>query len=296
MDRMMPILKAVQDAPLEFEFKNDLVALVIECMIRAIEARTMDTGIQVVKVPPSLSHSASEPYEHARAVSLVKDAAVRQQAVNHSMTQGYVLTQYFYNQMEAFEKNPESLDEAIGPMVYGMDISVESHRAKEITFDQQGEGEVMSRAPEPPKGLDLAELKLMKGDVAGADALAQKALDTHTGDAGRADFILARVDLMNGKIDDAMATFRKTLAATKDSRTLAWSHIYLGRILDVEDQRDDAIAEYKAALVVRDGQPDTRRAAETGLKQPFALPHQAQAGGDDDAPKAPPVPIHPNPQ
>lgn len=296
MDRMMPILKAVQDAPLEFEFKNDLVALVIECMIRAIEARTMDTGIQVVKVPPNLGHSASGPYERARAVSLQKDAVVRQQAVNHSMTQGYVLTQYFYNQMQAFEKNPESLDEAIGPMVYGMDISVESHRAKEITFDQQGEGEVMSHAPESPKGLDLAEMKLMKGDVAGADALAQKALDTHTGDPGRADFILARVDLMNGKIEDAEASFRKTLTATKDSRTLAWSHIYLGRILDVEDQRDDAISEYKAALVVRDGQPDTKQAAESGLKQPFALPHQAQSAGDDDAPKTPATPAHPNPQ
>lgn len=297
MDRMMPILKAVQDAPLEFEFKNDLVALVIECMIRAIEARTMDTGVPVVKVPPNLSHSAAEPYEHARSISLEKDSVVRQQAVNHSMAQGYVLTQYFYNQMEAFEKNPESLDEAIGPMVYGMDISVETHRAKGITFDQQGEGDVMSHAPAQPKGLDLAELKLMKGDVAGADALAQKALDTHSGDPGRADFILARADLMNGRIDAAQAAFRKTLTSTQDPRTLAWAHIYLGRILDVEDQRDDALAEYKAALTVRDGQPDTKQAAELGLKQPFALPHQAQADGDDDAaPKAPATPDPPHPQ
>ena len=60
---------------------------------------------------------------------------------------------------------------------------------------------------------------------------------------------------------------------------LAWSHIYLGRILDVEEQRDEAIAEYKAALTVRDGQPDTKEAAEAGLKQPFTLPHREQASG-----------------
>jgi len=298
MDRLMPILRAVDDAPLEFEFKSDIVALVIECMIRAIEARTMPTGIPDVKVPANLPHSETVQYEQARSAVQQRQEAVRQLAVNHSMTQGYVLTQYFYNTLKEFEKNPESLDEAIGPMVYGMDISVETHRAKQVTFDAHGEGHVMSRAPErppQPKQLDLAEMKLMKGDVAGAAELAQKALDTHTGDQGQADFILARVNLMNGKIDDAQAAFRNTLTASKDPRMLAWSHIYLGRILDVEDQRDDAIAEYKAALAVRDGQPDTKAAAEQGLKTPFALPHRAQAddSGDDSGAGKPPAQPHP---
>ncbi len=67
---------------------------------------------------------------------------------------------------------------------------------------------------------------------------------------------------------------------------LAWSHIFLGRIKDVEDDRDGAIAEYKAALTVRDGQPDTKEAAETGLKKPFALPHQAE---DDSSSQAAPT-------
>ncbi len=301
MDRMLPILHAVDDAPLEFEFKSDIVALVIECMIRAIEARTMETGIPDVRIPANLPHSQAEQFEHARTIAEQKQEAVRQQAVNHSMTQGYVLTQYFYNELKNFEKNPESLDEAIGPMVYGMDVSIETHRAKEITFDEHGEGEMMSRAPQhppQPKELDVAEVKLMKGDVAGAAELAQKALDTHSGDAGQADFILARADLMRGKIDDAESAFKDTLSASKDPRMQAWSHIYLGRILDVEEKRDDAVTEYSAALAVRDGQPDTKAAAEAGLKQPFALPHrEAPAGADDDPattkPAAPPSPAHP---
>ena len=136
-ERMLPILKAVQDAPLDYEFKNDIEALVIECMIRAIEARTMDTGVAEVKVPPNLPHSEVGQYEHARSVAMQKEEVIRQQAVNHSMAQGYVLTQYFYTQLKNFEKNPESLNEAIGPMVYGMDISIETHRARETTFDAQ---------------------------------------------------------------------------------------------------------------------------------------------------------------
>jgi tetratricopeptide (TPR) repeat protein len=286
-ERMMPILKLVEDAPLEFEFKSDIEALVIECLIKAIEARTMNTGIAEVKVPPGLSQSEADPYLHARSVAEAKLEVVRQHTVDHDMTQGYVLTQYFYNQLRAFEKNPESLDEAIGPMVYGMDVSVETHRVKGITFDAQGEGELMHRVPVQPAGLDLAELKLMKGDVAGAQSLAEKALASHDGDAGRADFILARVDLMNGKIDDAQTAFRSTLTASKDPRTLAWSHIYLGRILDVEDERDQAVAEYKAALTVRDGQPDTKDAAEAGLKAPFTLPHADAQDGNPQSQSAP---------
>jgi tetratricopeptide (TPR) repeat protein len=143
----------------------------------------------------------------------------------------------------------------------------------------------------------VAELKLIKGDVAGAQALAQKALDAHSGEPGRADFILARVDLMNGKMNDAEAAFQGTLTAAKDPRMLAWSHIFLGRIKDVEGDRDGAIAEYKAGLTVRDGQPDTKEAAESGLKKPFALPHQAENDSSSQAaPPSAPQGSQPHPQ
>jgi hypothetical protein len=99
-------------------------------------------------------------------------------------------------------------------------------------------------------------------------------------------------------MDDAEAAFRGTLEASKNPRVLAWSHIFLGRIKDVEQDRDGAIAEYKAALTVRDGQPDTKEAAETGLKKPFTLPHQ----GEDDSssqsapPSSTPQGSQPHPQ
>ncbi|HTV82641.1 MAG TPA: hypothetical protein VME18_08320 [Acidobacteriaceae bacterium] len=277
MIRMQPILRTVDYAPLPFNFKNDIVALVVESMIRAIEARIMNTGVQIVKVPAGLPRSQAEPYEIAHNESLQKDADVREQAVDHSMQQGFVITRYFYNQMLAFEKTPQSLSEAIGPMVYGMDVDAIIHQARETTFDQQWEGEMMGREPQQLVGLDLAEMKLMKGDVAGASALAEMAIQDHTGDPGRAEFILARADLMNNQVDQAVAAFQKTLAESKDARYLAWSHIYLGRIDDVEDERPQALAQYRAAMDARDGQPDTLAAAQSGLKKPFALPPQAQS-------------------
>ena len=52
LDRFLPFLKTVRDAPLDYTYRSDIVALVVECMIRAIEARTMDTGVAYIKSPP----------------------------------------------------------------------------------------------------------------------------------------------------------------------------------------------------------------------------------------------------
>lgn len=274
MDRLLPILKTVRDAPLDWRYRGDIVSLVVECMIRAIEARTMDTGVPEYKIPANSSRADLPRYTHLRNVSLQQMAAVRQKLVDKDMSQGFVLTQYFYDQMISFERNPISLKEAIGPMVYGMDVDQQVNRAKNIQFAEQGSEDVVAVAPARPGMLDQAEMNVMKGDAAAAGQLAQKALKEHTGDASRAYFILARVSLMKGDMDTAETDFGQTIRLSKDPRMLAWSHIYLGRIDDVKDNRDQATAEYQTALKVRDGQPDTKRAAEEGLKKPFALPHQ----------------------
>ena len=73
--------------------------------------------------------------------------------------------------------------------------------------------------------------------------------------------------------------------ASKDQRLLAWSHIYLGRVLDLECKRDQAVAEYKAALEVRDGRQDTHLAAERGLKSAYAVKgHGCDEDANDEAP------------
>jgi hypothetical protein len=125
--------------------------------------------------------------------------------------------------------------------------------------------------------MDLAELDLMQGKLPDAADLAEAAMKDPRGDHGRARYVLARIDLMHGDPENASKGFEETLRLTKDPRTLAWSHIYLGRLYDIQSPpaRDKALAEYKTALAVRDSRPDTKRAAESGLKTPFALPLRA---------------------
>ncbi len=293
IDRMQPILKEVHDAPLEFRYRSDTVVLTVECLIKAIEARTMDTGIPEYKIPAGVQRSDLPRYEHERQLYQQKIDAVRLAAVHHDMTQGFVLTQYFYEQLVQFEKDPVSLRDTIGEMVYGMDIAQQIHRAREIEFDKQADGDVLQRSkPRALTGLDLAEAKLSAGDVATASAMARQALAVHSdslesvSQEARADFILARAAVMTGHPDEAVDRFQKTLAASKEPRLLAWSHIYLGRMLDLDCKRDQAVSEYQQALAVRDGQQDTRLAAERGVKSAYTVKGHSCEDDDDDAPAA----------
>jgi hypothetical protein len=117
IDRMQPILKEIREAPLEFRFRSDTVPLTVECLIKAIEARTMDTGIPEYTIPANINRSELPRYERERQQVQQKMEAVRVAAVRHDMTQGFVLTQYFYEQMIQFEKDPASLKDTIGEMV-----------------------------------------------------------------------------------------------------------------------------------------------------------------------------------
>jgi hypothetical protein len=296
IDRSQPILKEIREAPIAFRYRNDTVPLTVECLIKAIEARTMDTGVPVYNIPAGTARSELPRYEHERQIYQDKVDAVRLAAVHHDMTQGFVLTQYFYEQMIQFEKDPASLRDNIGEMVYSMDVDQQVHRARMIDFDKEADEDVLVQSkPRKLTGLDLAEARLAGGDVAGASSLAQQVLAARSdsldavAEAARANFILARAAAMTGHPEAAVDGFQRTLATTKEPRLLAWSHIYLGRMLDLDCKRDQAVSEYKEALETRDGQQDTRLAAERGVKSAYEVKgHSCEEDADDDTPEPAP--------
>jgi len=231
-------------------------------------------------------------YDHERQLVEQKAESVRQAALQHDMKQGFVLTQYFYEALTQFEKEPVGLPDTMGEMVYGMDVEQQVHRARLIQFDQVADNEVLGRN-RPHKRqqseMDLAEQKLSSGDVAGASAMAEQELQKNastsnaTPDGAHAYFILARAAAMTGHPDLAIDDFQKTLAMSKEQRLLAWSHIYLGRMLDLDCKRDEALSEYKLALTVRDGREDTRVAAERGVKNAYSVNgHTCEDASEDD--------------
>jgi tetratricopeptide (TPR) repeat protein len=291
MDRFLPLLKPVQDAPLEFTYKSDIVALLTECLIKAVEAQLMDVGFPHPQKPAVYrDRSDQDRYEAELAAYDRKAEAVRRKAVDLDMRQGWILVEYFYTHLSAMDKSGTSLKDEIGPMVYGMEIERERHHAEQIVFLPTGSGgdpafrTGQRRQPRQLAGLDLGEMKLIKGDVNGAGEIAEATLKTNANDA-RAHYLLGRIELMQGHPEEALHELTETVRLSRDPRTTAWAHIYLGRMYDIAQtpQRDKAVAEYRAALANRDSQPDTKAAAEKGLKEPFALPKRASSQPDDSA-------------
>ena len=248
--RLEPLLQSVKRAPIEESFKTDISLLVTECLVRAIEIRT--TGSKAAE-------------------------AMRAQAVDDAVKQGYILTRYFYDTVVAFEKDPTGIRGAYSAFLDNVDLKKEQKAAAEVKFASTSTPELVRLSrPEERRMLVTAEKRLAAGDPKGAQELAQMALDKKIGDRGRALFILAEVAVANKNRDGAQDNFQKAIAASQDPTVLGWSHVYLGRILDMKEEREAALQEYQAALNTGGGLPEIKAAAQRGLEQAYEPPAKPQ--------------------
>ena len=257
MQECKPLLQTVSSAPLDEKFKTDIALLVTESLIRAVEIRTT----------PVPSAADEDRKERERRIE-----SVRGRQVNDAMEQGFVLTHYFYEQLAPFEKQEETFQDAFGPMLTNLNLTLgrEEKRAREVTFAKQGAPDLVRTSVRPASDtLDAAEEMLIAGDVKGAREIAEGVLKGGSGDQARASFILARASSLEGHMSDAIEAFQKTLQLSSDPRMLAWSHIYLARIFDIREDRETALKHYNAALNVGDVAPDTKAAAERGIAKPY---------------------------
>lgn len=249
LDRLRPILYSVEQAPMPDQYKRDVGLLLVESLIRAIEARTSD---------PKMS-------ERDRLALVQKDEA-----------QGYVLTEYFYDRLREFEKADTGVETAFPDWLREIDVERQTKHARKIAFATEALPEVMASAPRSapaPKKIDLAEQALDSGNPGEAGTLAQQSLAAKE-DPSRAYFVLAKVASLNGQMQEARSNFEKALQDATGPHVIAWSNIYLGRILDIQQERESAISHYRAALATSNVPADAKSAAERGLQQPYQPPEK----------------------
>jgi tetratricopeptide (TPR) repeat protein len=247
MKRLTPLLDSVRTAPIDDSYKNDITLLVTECLIRAIEARNMGSGKEI--------------------------EARREKAIDESMKQGYILTRSFYDALIKFEKDPVGFRDAYSDILAGIDVRTEAKRAANIEFAGNSSPDVLYiPSSSPAQLLVSAENRLSAGDAAGAQKLAQQALDEQREDPGRALFILAQVATVNRDMQGAQEYFQRALGVAREPMVVAWCHIYLGRISDLKEDREAAVAHYQAALQASSTLPAAKAAAERGLQQPYEPP------------------------
>src|SRR5579863_7341158 len=133
--RIEPLLQTVKRAPLDENFKKDVSLLVTECLVRAIEIRT---------------NGNKQTAE-----------AMRLQAVDDAVKQGYILTKYFYTTLLTFEKDPAGLREAYGEFLDGIDLSKQEKAANEVQYASNTEPELVQLSRmEDRRMLSTAEKRL----------------------------------------------------------------------------------------------------------------------------------------
>jgi hypothetical protein len=247
MSHLAPLLLSVKSAPMDESFKTDASLLATECLIRAVEAHTVGSS----KTPETQ----------------------RQQLVEQSAEQGFILTPYFYEALVKFEKSPAGLRIAYSDLINGIDVHKEQKNAAQIKFASNADPELLHLSrPTDIKLLVSAEQRLSSGDAQAARKLAQQALDEKREDPGRAYFILAQAAAMSRDMPGARNYFEQALSVAHEPKVLAWSHIYLGRIYDLQDDRTAALDQYRAALTAGGSLPEAKAAAEHGIEQPYEPP------------------------
>lgn len=248
LKRLDPLLETVKTAPMEESFKTDMSLLVTECLIRAVEVRTGKRSEQE-----------------------------KQKTISDAVEHGFILTPYFYDALAKFEKDPAGLKNAYGDMLAGIDVHREEKNVAQVQFATSAAPELLHLArPQQTKLLATAEERLSVGDTETAQKLAQQAIDEQSEDAGHALFIMARVATMNRDMQGARTYFQKTLEVAHEPKVLAWSHIYLGRIFDLQEDRAAALDHYRAALNAGSALPEVKAAAERGIQQPYEPPAHPQ--------------------
>ena len=169
-------------------------------------------------------------------------------------------------------------------LIQKLDVRREERRAEQIAFRETPARRMLSeqsgnalRKAGDPAGNDVERL-LAEGE----DAIARKdfgaardayraALETSsTGPArARALYGLALVATQEKQPEVAKNYFQQTLETAREPQLLAWAHIYLGRLLDMENKRDLAVRHYRQAMESGEVPSSARLAAQRGIEAPF---------------------------
>jgi len=272
----LPLLEFAAHAPqLPANLRDDYSAFFDECLVRAVELRL----------------------RHLSPADLAS-------AIDQAETSGYVLVRPIYAGLSGYEKSEPAMADYLPTLVRGIDVEAESRRLRGVQFapvetggDSASAGEVVhGDASKSAASADPSEADLLEGqrqiavrNGAGAAAAFERVLQSHPDDL-RATYGLAVSAALLGQPDRARELFSKVIAGSANPSTgpgaqqvsanLSWSHIYLGRMYDVEGQRDLAIAEYRAALAVTGAPESARTAAQRGVDTGYQTPSRdTQSGG-----------------
>jgi tetratricopeptide (TPR) repeat protein len=260
VDTKRALLTIAARAPrLPLDYQDDFVSFTDECLIRAVELRLQ-------KLTPAQL-----------------EADLRQQDES-----GFILVRPLVEQLMKFEKEAPSMQYYFPDLIAGIDVAAEQKRLQNMKFaaaqaspaPEHGSFEP-ARELDNPHLLEQGERDIALKEPEEAKAAFQKVLARSPNDP-RALYGMALASVLDRDADTAKTFFERVIVASSptesapavngngvDPSLIAWSHVYLGRIFDLEDDRDSAITEYQAALAVVGAPESARVAAQQGVKSAY---------------------------
>jgi hypothetical protein len=252
------------------QYRSDFLAYADECLIKAVEMR----------------------------LNRLKDAKL-EAALAEDDQNGFTMVRPLVAGLAKFEKSEPSMSLYFPDLINGIDVPAEQKRLANFAFKTDAEMNA-GAAAKPVTADTTTELDrwLIDGnrEIANqkpteATATFEKVLEKYPGEP-RAYFGLAVASLMNQDAERAEQIFQNLVEAAgraapaagstpsqaanaaainpPDPSVLAWSHVYLGRLQDVADERDQAVIEYRAALAVPGAPEAALVAAQRGVEKPYA--------------------------
>jgi hypothetical protein len=239
------LLTVARKAPmLAPDFKEDFSLLLTECLIRALE-------LHMDKVP------------QVAAVKTVQDLTAS----------GLILVPYFYDALGEYQKQEASMSIYYKQMIRGIDADEENGRLAKVKFTAPtapvlGPIQTTPLLSADDRLANQGDGLIYQGKYREAREVFMSVLERNPKNA-RALYGTAVAASNMRKPDTAEEYFHKTLDVARDLRVVTWSHIYLGRIYDLEGKRNQALDHYRAASVTATAYPNAVRAVQNGLQRPF---------------------------
>ena len=267
-----PVYEVAAKAPrLAPDLQDDLPSWFAECTVRAVE-------LKLRRLSPG-----------ERDAALMRNDA-----------EGYTMVRPLFDGLAAFEKSEPSMRNYFPDLVRSIDAKAEATRAAGLTFapaetaeaaNAQVSAENVVRKARPAPAavpsdpdtitqLTAGERLIADRNPRGAEA-AFKAVLSKYPDQTRAWYGLGLVALLDHDAGRAKEVFGRLTsgehAASGDPMVLAWSHVFLARVLDEEGQLEQSKSEYQAALAVQGApakaqQAATKELGDLNLRKPVERP------------------------
>ena len=202
-----------------------------------------------------------------------------QELVDSSYRSGLLLAPFFFEKLDDFLASDIGIRRFFPEFIDAISVETEQERFSR-RFDQIAPPELTATRAEVPPALPVrdpvrellreAQTAFNEGDDESAQQGFDRILQEYDSSNGSALYGLALVASRAGDADTSREYFARTIQSNSaEPSMLVWAHIFLGRIYDIECERDNAVEQYRQALGRGDDTRDARAAAQAGLDGPF---------------------------